>query len=107
MGYPKLVEGPNGELELPAMGSVHGREVTGGSFPAEIWRKFMKEATEGMDMGTFDLPTAFPGREIGSETQPPTTTPQPSTTPTSADDTTTTTPRPTHTTIPLPRTNHP
>src|SRR3546814_12464007 len=90
MGYPKLVEGPNGELELPAMGSVHGREVTGGSFPAEIWRKFMKEATEGMDTGTFDLPTSFPGREIVSELQPTTTTTEPSTTTTPVDDTTTT-----------------
>src|SRR3546814_10447475 len=41
--------------------------------------------------GTFDLPTSFPGREIGSELQPTTTTTEPSTTTTSVDDTTTTT----------------
>src|SRR3546814_13494574 len=52
MGYPKLVEGPNGELELPAMGSVHGREVTGARFPAETRRKFRQEATEAMDTET-------------------------------------------------------
>jgi membrane peptidoglycan carboxypeptidase len=28
---------------------VHGRSATGGSFPAEIWNKFMTQATAGMD----------------------------------------------------------
>ena len=28
---------------------VHGRPVTGGSFPAAIWKKFMQLATDGMD----------------------------------------------------------
>jgi membrane peptidoglycan carboxypeptidase len=28
---------------------VHGRSATGGSFPAQIWKKFMERATEGVD----------------------------------------------------------
>src|SRR3546814_17769169 len=90
-GYHKRDERSNGELWLAAMSSVTGREVTGGRVPGGFWRKFMKEATEGMDTGTFDLPTSFPGREIGSERQPTTTTTEPSTTTTSVYDTTTTT----------------
>jgi penicillin-binding protein 1A len=38
------------------MGSVRGIEVTGGSFPAQIWRKFMVEATNGLDDCDFRLP---------------------------------------------------
>jgi len=70
MGYPDL--GPDGEL--PAMDDVRGIQVTGGSFPAEIWRKFMREATQGMDTGDFVEPGSFPGREIGRELQLPTST---------------------------------
>ena len=33
------------------MDDVHGIEVTGGSFPAQIWNKFMRNATSGMDDG--------------------------------------------------------
>jgi penicillin-binding protein 1A len=48
-----------------AMNGVHGREVTGGSFPAQIWQRYMKAATQGIDTGTFtppdkDLMTARP-----------------------------------------------
>ncbi|MEN3273717.1 MAG: penicillin-binding protein, partial [Actinomycetota bacterium] len=38
------------------MTSVHGRAVTGGSFPAQIWQKFMAAAVAGMDTGTFTEP---------------------------------------------------
>ena len=34
------------------MTSVHGRAVTGGSFPAQIWQRFMSAAVEGMDTGS-------------------------------------------------------
>jgi penicillin-binding protein 1A len=44
MGYP--------EGSIP-MTNVQGREVTGGSFPAEIWRKFMTTATADFDTGDF------------------------------------------------------
>ena len=35
--------------------------MTGGSLPAEIWRKFMQAATEGVDTGTFHEPDLVPG----------------------------------------------
>jgi penicillin-binding protein 1A len=61
MGFPD----PDGEDELvPVMDDVHGIEVTGGSFPAQIWNKFMRNATEGMDVGSFKAPGKFPGRVL-------------------------------------------
>lgn len=56
------------------MDNVHGRAVTGGSFPAEIWAKFMRAATAGMDTGRFREPPTFTGRELNPELQLPTTT---------------------------------
>lgn len=44
MGYP----GKPGD-EPRFMKSVHGRSVTGGSFPAAIWREFMSNALDGVD----------------------------------------------------------
>jgi penicillin-binding protein 1A len=38
------------------MDRVHGREVTGGSFPAQIWQRFMKVATAKIDTGRFTPP---------------------------------------------------
>ncbi len=50
MGYPDadfVDENGNASLWPMAPGGrpVHGRAATGGSFPAEIWKKFMSEAT--------------------------------------------------------------
>ena len=90
MGYSKPVPGPDGEPVLPPMDDVHGIEVTGGSFPAEIWRKFMREATDGMDTGSFVAPTRFPGRELNTELQVTTTTQRRRATTTEPDETTTT-----------------
>ncbi|HVL50913.1 MAG TPA: transglycosylase domain-containing protein, partial [Actinomycetota bacterium] len=42
MGYP-----PDESGRIPEMTSVHGRRVTGGSFPAAIWKGFMQEALRG------------------------------------------------------------
>ena len=67
MGY---VGAPGAEVRF--MDDVHGREVTGGSFPAEIWAKFMRVATEGVDTGSFKEPGAFPGRELNPELELPT-----------------------------------
>ncbi|MGH9276250.1 MAG: transglycosylase domain-containing protein, partial [Acidimicrobiales bacterium] len=67
MGY---VGAPGAEVRF--MDDVHGREVTGGSFPAEIWAKFMRAATQDMDTGTFKEPGAFPGRELNPELEVPT-----------------------------------
>ncbi|HJR25210.1 MAG TPA: transglycosylase domain-containing protein, partial [Acidimicrobiales bacterium] len=44
------------------MDDVHGIEVTGGSFPAQIFAKFMRAATAGMDTGSFTPAARFPGR---------------------------------------------
>ena len=42
------------------MESVHGISVTGGSFPAEIWRLFMEPALEGTEPASFPEPTVWP-----------------------------------------------
>ena len=58
MGYP--------EASRP-MDDVQGRSVTGGSFPAQIWAKFMEKALEGRE------PTDFPPPpdELLKESAPP------------------------------------
>jgi penicillin-binding protein 1A len=38
------------------MNSVHGRAVTGGSFPAQIWGRYMRAALDGIDTGKFAEP---------------------------------------------------
>ena len=45
--------------EIP-MESVHGIAVSGGSFPAEIWAKFMDPALEGTPEGEFPEPDSWP-----------------------------------------------
>jgi penicillin-binding protein 1A len=42
--------------EIP-MTNVHGISVSGGSFPAEIWRRFMSPALEGRPAVSFPEPT--------------------------------------------------
>lgn len=44
MGYP--------QGSIP-MSNVHGIEVQGGSFPAEMWASFMKQATDGTEVVDF------------------------------------------------------
>jgi penicillin-binding protein 1A len=101
------------------MNSVHGRAVTGGSFPAEMWRTFMSRATEGHAPCSFNRPSELPGDLIapttvdgGTTTIGPTTTEGPAATTTTAPATTTpptTTAPPTTSpaTIPLPPTTIP
>jgi penicillin-binding protein 1A len=96
MGYP--------EGQARAMVDVHGRKVNGGSFPAEIFRRFMKVATAGLDIGSFPALSSFPGRAVKSQrikfastttTKPSETKPSETTTtgpPTTAGPATTTTP---------------
>jgi penicillin-binding protein 1A len=48
MGYP--------DGTARKMSRVHGRAVTGGSFPAQIWQRFMLAATRGQDTGEFVEP---------------------------------------------------
>jgi penicillin-binding protein 1A len=45
--------------EIP-MESVHGIAVSGGSFPAEIWRLFMEPALEGTEPRSFPEPRVWP-----------------------------------------------
>ena len=51
MGYTKA--------EIP-LDSVHGIAVTGGSFPAEMWRLFMQPALDGREPVAFGEPRAWP-----------------------------------------------
>lgn len=44
---------PEGQKEMT---NVHGRKVTGGSFPAEIWSAFMKAALKGTKTKEFSKP---------------------------------------------------
>ena len=88
VGYPGTEE--------RLMKDVKGIEVTGGSLPAEIWRKFMVQATDGLESCEFEQP------ELGAEVQPDDTTP-----PTSAPRPTTIAPEPTTTAPPAPTTTAP
>ena len=45
--------------EIP-MENVHGIAVSGGSFPAEIWRLFMEPALEGTEPTPFAEPASWP-----------------------------------------------
>ena len=45
--------------EIP-LESVHGIQVTGGSFPAEIWRLFMEPALDGTEPEAFPEPKFWP-----------------------------------------------
>ena len=45
--------------EIP-MENVHGIAVTGGSFPAEIWRLFMDPALSGSEVAQFPEPAVWP-----------------------------------------------
>lgn len=76
------------------MDNVHGIEVTGGTFPAQIWRKFMVEATNGLGDCDFRLPTDDRGNGTTSSSSPLTTLPVP---------TSSTLPAPTTTVSPPPR----
>ncbi|HJR94826.1 MAG TPA: PBP1A family penicillin-binding protein [Gaiellaceae bacterium] len=51
MGYTRA--------EIP-LDSVHGIAVTGGSFPAEMWRLFMEPALDGREPASFPEPRAWP-----------------------------------------------
>ena len=99
MGYP--------EGSVP-MDDVHGRAVTGGSFPAEIWQRFMAVALDGREVADFPDPPDDLLRgttTTSSSTSSTTTTTEPeSTTTAPVEETTTTAPPPptssTTTTVP-------
>jgi penicillin-binding protein 1A len=100
MGYADAL--PDGKVPtMNASSSVsrnHGLNgVTGGSLPAEIWRKFMQAATQDMDTGTFSEPTSFPGQVLNEELEPTTTTASTTTTSSTTSTSTTSTTAPTTT----------
>ena len=53
---------------------VHGIEVTGGSFPAQIWAAFMSIAVEGMEVLSFPVPEDLPDEILNPR---PTSNPDP------------------------------
>ncbi len=64
MGYP--------EGQARQMNNVHGVEVTGGSFPADIFRRFMSEAVSGNEEaygGDFVAPARLGGRLLSGKRQ--------------------------------------
>lgn len=75
---------------------VHGRDVTGGSFPAQIWREFMVDAHEGVPASRIEpfYPTQPDPTPTKKQTKTPT--PEPSSTETVSP---TLTPKPTLTSI--------
>jgi penicillin-binding protein 1A len=106
MGYDPTVN-DDGSLSPRYMDNVHGKPVTGGSFPATMWRKFMQHWTDGMDVGSFHTPKSFPGvvlngelttstsSDTSSSTEPPSSTAPPTTAPTTAPSSTEPTTEPT------------
>lgn len=86
MGYA-----PDDSGEIPQMLDVHGTRVTGGSFPAQMWKKFMGEALKGLRSGDFVKPNldgdalrlpCVAGVSPGTENVDCIPTPSPSPTPT-------------------------
>ena len=85
------------------MRNVHGISVTGGSFPATIWRRYMTVATKGERACPFDLPpeasttTTGPSSTTSSTSSSTTSTSTTSSTTSTSSTSTTTTTRPTAT----------
>jgi membrane peptidoglycan carboxypeptidase len=73
------------------MDNVHGRAVTGGTFPAQIWQRYMKAATQGMDTGAFTPPDNALLNAPSKGSTDPTTTSSTDTTTTTVPDSSTTT----------------
>lgn len=86
MGYPE------GGAKHP-MTNVRGQRVSGGSFPAQVFQRFMAEAA-GRDSGTFPDVRRFPGKVVrGSRIAAFTASTRPSATTAARRRTTTTAPR--------------
>ncbi len=49
------------------MDNVRGAPVTGGSLPAQIWKRFMEQATVGLDSCAFEEPESLPGRILNRD----------------------------------------
>jgi len=55
---------PDSQREMKA---VHGRPVTGGSFPAQIWNRFMRAAHKGIEPHPFEQPEGLTTVKVCSE----------------------------------------
>lgn len=78
--------------DTPTEMVYQGRQVTGGSFPAKIWREYMLEATDGLE--ECDFVKADAGDKVLNKAKVPssqTTTTAPTSTTTEPEETTTTT----------------
>jgi len=81
-----------------SMNRLHGIEATGGTFPAQIWQRFMTVAVKGRDTGRFTTPSPeLMGVPRGGE-PPSSTTSSSDTTSTTTDASTTSTSSPTDST---------
>nr|MDA3936542.1 PBP1A family penicillin-binding protein [Actinomycetota bacterium] len=56
---------PDGQIE---MANVHGRKVSGGSFPADIWAQFMKEALVDTPSSDFTKPSGLVNLTVCDDT---------------------------------------
>ena len=72
MGYP--------EGNAKTMDEVRGHPVTGGSLPATIFKRFMTQATRGVDAEAFPTPESFDGRILNARVPYVTSSIAPSTT---------------------------
>lgn len=70
MGFPPK------DGKIPEMTKVHGRAVTGGSFPATIWKKFMTDALKGTKAQNFTS-VSLEGNVVTPTPCPPDVTPGP------------------------------
>jgi 1A family penicillin-binding protein len=102
--------GENGEqLEIPGFGGR--REITGGSFPVQIWTKYMQGALDGVevqqfppraDVGKIPISQMTPTETAEPTTQAPEPTEEPTQEPTTAEPTTEPTQEPTQEPKPQP-----
>ncbi len=83
MGYPVAnVKGAEVQPLMQACAEpticrpVHGIDVVGGTFPAQIWAKYMTQAVSGLPVESFPLPASEPSQVINPV--PPTPAPPPS-----------------------------
>jgi penicillin-binding protein 1A len=70
MGYDVVDADGDGQADdTRYMSSVHGRSVTGGSFPAEMWHDFMSRWLDitGAEVGRFPSVDRFPGEVLGAD----------------------------------------
>lgn len=66
LGYPPVGRPP----QIPVMTNVRGERVTGGSFPAIIWKKFMSQALQDSKHSDFTAPKSLGGELLAPSPVP-------------------------------------